>query len=181
MRRKACSILRLFEFNSPDFESAAYTDQPAAARRDHTPSGFPAEHAPNFLPNAPRSKARQPDRAPNRPGDRTYKLHSGITSEYGRYAKSPGGPVTGMDAISLFGKGDCDATRLSGWMDSPCVQPCFLGGECECRFLLEAAYGPQSSLENPRVPLQPVPDMAQGVEWAFEIPIRNTDRYGCAE
>ena len=34
------------------------------------------------------------------------------------------------------------------------------------------AYGPQSSLENPRVPLQPVPDMAQGVEWAFEIPIR---------
>ena len=44
---------------------------------------------------------------------------------------------------------------------------------------MRAAYGPQSSLENPRVPLQPVPDMAQGVEWALiprvirllEIPI----------
>ena len=26
-------------------------------------------------------------------GDRTYKLHSGITSEYGRYVKSLGDPV----------------------------------------------------------------------------------------
>ena len=42
------------------------------------------------------------------------------------------------------------------------------------RYLHIAAYGPQSSLENPRVPLQPVPDMAQGVEWAFKIPIRLT-------
>ena len=29
------------------------------------------------------------------PGDRTYKLGSGITSEYGRYVKSLGEPVTG--------------------------------------------------------------------------------------
>ncbi len=28
-------------------------------------------------------------------GDRTYKLHSGITSEYGRYVESLGEPVTG--------------------------------------------------------------------------------------
>ncbi len=40
-------------------------------------------------------------------------------------------------------------------------------------WLCYAAYGPQSSLENPRVPLEPVPDMAQGVEWPFEIPIRS--------
>ena len=29
-------------------------------------------------------------------GDRTYKLHSGITSEYGRYVKYPGVPVAGL-------------------------------------------------------------------------------------
>ena len=28
-------------------------------------------------------------------GDRTFKLHSGTTSEYGRYVKSLGDPVTG--------------------------------------------------------------------------------------
>jgi hypothetical protein len=33
-------------------------------------------------------------------GDRTYKVHSGITSEYGRYVKSLGSAVTGQrDAI----------------------------------------------------------------------------------
>ncbi|MEO1936819.1 MAG: hypothetical protein ABGX04_18750 [Myxococcales bacterium] len=32
-------------------------------------------------------------------GDRTYKLGSGITSEYGRYAKSLGEPVTGLDLV----------------------------------------------------------------------------------
>ena len=40
-------------------------------------------------------------------------------------------------------------------------------------WLCYAAYGPQSSLENPRVPLQPVPDMAKGAPWAFEIPIHS--------
>ena len=44
-----------------------------------------------------------------------------------------------------------------------------------CRWLASsfvAAYGPQSSLGNPRVPLSPVPDMAKDVGRAFEIPIR---------
>jgi len=39
-------------------------------------------------------------------------------------------------------------------------------------YVYGAAYGPQSSLKNPRVPPWPVPDMVKGVEWAFEIPIR---------
>ena len=36
---------------------------------------------------------------PGRTGDRTYKLASGITSEYGRYVKSLGDPVTGERAM----------------------------------------------------------------------------------
>ncbi len=36
-------------------------------------------------------------------GDRTYKLGSGITSEYGRYVKSLGVPVTGCDLGRLVG------------------------------------------------------------------------------
>ena len=30
----------------------------------------------------------------------------------------------------------------------------------------QPAYGPHPSLENPRVSLWPLPDMAQGVKWA---------------
>ena len=33
-------------------------------------------------------------------GDRTYKLGSGITSEYGRYVKYPGVPVAGVGELS---------------------------------------------------------------------------------
>ena len=36
-------------------------------------------------------------------GDRTFKLHSGITSEYGRYVKSLGEPCRGM-ATWLFNR-----------------------------------------------------------------------------
>ncbi len=34
-------------------------------------------------------------------GDRTFKLPSGTTSEYGRYVKSPGDPVTGTTVQNL--------------------------------------------------------------------------------
>ena len=34
-------------------------------------------------------------------GDRAYKLHSGTTSEYGRYVKSLGAPVTGSEGPRL--------------------------------------------------------------------------------
>ena len=49
-------------------------------------------------------------------GDRTFKLHSGITSEYGRYVKSLGDPVAGR----AFIRADASVRDGSG-RDAMCV------------------------------------------------------------
>ena len=44
-------------------------------------------------------------------GDRTYKLHSDTTSEYGRYVKYPGVPVAGgPDSPSICAKVSVDSS-----------------------------------------------------------------------
>jgi hypothetical protein len=65
-------------------------------------------------------------------GDRTYKLHSGITSEPGRYVKSLGEPVTGNYGIRCpltcghgsfyITQGDSLRASVSSEQDSPIVR-----------------------------------------------------------